>query len=260
MPAVPTVPTMLTMLTVLTLLTVLTVRSLPRPPRLPRPLHQVTLPTRQKIGLFCNVPTERVLSLYDVPTIYRVPLEMLERSTPQPHHTPTIAPTERGLATEGSHPGLAGRLPGRQALLCCPATPTHALLTRVRLASDRPRHPHLRAARPHLLPRTAAQRSGRGGAGRRGVGTRDRSASGRGDRGCPAAAAARRSLCRGVGSHGTLTLALALSLALALTLAVSLILTLPPNPGLGCHGAQDGGGGWRGWRVARGGGRSRGQV
>ena len=27
------------------------------------------LPTRQKIGLFCNVPTERVLSLYDAPTL-----------------------------------------------------------------------------------------------------------------------------------------------------------------------------------------------
>ena len=40
----------------------------------------MTLPTRQMIGDFCNVPTERVLSLYDVPTIYRVPLEMLERS------------------------------------------------------------------------------------------------------------------------------------------------------------------------------------
>jgi len=45
-----------------------------------RSKEEVTLPTRQKIGLFCNVPTERVLSLYDVPTIYRVPLEMLERS------------------------------------------------------------------------------------------------------------------------------------------------------------------------------------
>ena len=45
-----------------------------------RSKEEVELPTRQKIGLFCNVPTERVLSLYDVPTIYRVPREMLERN------------------------------------------------------------------------------------------------------------------------------------------------------------------------------------
>ena len=64
----------------------------------------MTLPTRQKIGLFCNVPTERVLSLYDVPTIYRVPLEMLERSTP--HGAPT--------KPRASHRGLAPRT-SRQA-------------------------------------------------------------------------------------------------------------------------------------------------
>ena len=45
-----------------------------------RSAHEVGLATRDKIGLFCNVPTERVLSLYDVPNIYRVPLEMLDRS------------------------------------------------------------------------------------------------------------------------------------------------------------------------------------
>ena len=45
-----------------------------------RSAHEVGLATRDKIGLFCNVPTERVLSLYDVPNIYRVPLEMLDRN------------------------------------------------------------------------------------------------------------------------------------------------------------------------------------
>ena len=52
----------------------------PTPTAARPPPPQVTLPTRQKIGDFCNVPTERVLSLYDVPTIYRVPLEMLQRN------------------------------------------------------------------------------------------------------------------------------------------------------------------------------------
>ena len=51
----------------------------PPPPTRARP-RQVSLPTREKIGLMCNVATERVLSLYDVPTIYRVPLEMLSRN------------------------------------------------------------------------------------------------------------------------------------------------------------------------------------
>ncbi|KAH8080453.1 hypothetical protein JL720_9149 [Aureococcus anophagefferens] len=45
-----------------------------------RSKHEVGLATRDKIGLFCNVPTERVLSLYDLPNIYRVPLEMLDRN------------------------------------------------------------------------------------------------------------------------------------------------------------------------------------
>jgi len=45
-----------------------------------RSKDEVKLPTREKIGLFCNVPPERVLSLYDVPSIYRVPMEMLERN------------------------------------------------------------------------------------------------------------------------------------------------------------------------------------
>ena len=71
----------------------------------------MTLPTRQKIGLFCNVPTERVLSLYDVPTIYRVPLEMLERSMPHGPRTPDL----HGLLL------------------------TRMLLTRVGLGLDRPR-------------------------------------------------------------------------------------------------------------------------
>ena len=84
----------------------------------------MTLPTRQKIGLFCNVPTERVLSLYDVPTIYRVPLEMLERSTP--HGAPTEPRASHRLATEGSHPGLAGRLPGRQVGLVLLPCYSHA--------------------------------------------------------------------------------------------------------------------------------------
>ena len=199
----------------------------------------MTLPTRQKIGLFCNVPTERVLSLYDVPTIYRVPLEMLERSTPHG------APTEPRASHRGLAPRTSRQAP-RQAGRACPAP---LLLTRLGRASGRSRHSHLRAARPHLLPRTAAQRSGRGGAGRRGVSSRDGSASGRGDLGCPAAAAARRALCRGVGSHGTLALALALSLALraALTLAVSPILTLPPTQAWAAMARKmegaDGGGG-----------------
>jgi len=41
---------------------------------------EVSRPLREKIGLFCNVPAERVLSLYDVPTIYQVPREMLQRN------------------------------------------------------------------------------------------------------------------------------------------------------------------------------------
>lgn len=45
-----------------------------------RSKDEVQVETREKIGSFCNVPTERVLSLYDVPNIYRVPLEMLDRN------------------------------------------------------------------------------------------------------------------------------------------------------------------------------------
>jgi len=41
---------------------------------------EVAVETREKIGSFCNVPTERVLSLYDVPNIYCVPSEMLARN------------------------------------------------------------------------------------------------------------------------------------------------------------------------------------
>ena len=43
----------------------------------PHPKLEVSRPLREKIGLFCNVPAERVLSLYDVPTIYQVPQEVL---------------------------------------------------------------------------------------------------------------------------------------------------------------------------------------
>jgi len=45
-----------------------------------RSKSEIAVDTREKIGSFCNVPTERVLSLYDVPNIYCVPSEMLARN------------------------------------------------------------------------------------------------------------------------------------------------------------------------------------
>merc|ERR550514_1655380 len=37
-------------------------------------------PTRKKLSLFCQVPTERVISLHDISNIYRVPLMLAEQN------------------------------------------------------------------------------------------------------------------------------------------------------------------------------------
>lgn len=44
-----------------------------------RSATEVDISSRQKISLFCNVPPENVVSIYDVPNIYHVPSVMIEQ-------------------------------------------------------------------------------------------------------------------------------------------------------------------------------------
>lgn len=45
-----------------------------------RSSHQLVASTREKLGLFCQVPPENVLTVHDVPNIYHVPLMLHEQN------------------------------------------------------------------------------------------------------------------------------------------------------------------------------------